>query len=142
MPVIAVRFSVALILRPAVVEPGNHQEPRLAFHQRRRSSCTVAVRKISLPVAGDVTVLILSRSFTSPVPGVATVTALDSVFLIAEMLIHLDLQPGLEKLLRELPQQAVRADQIDPISSGLLDQPLSNGWIDRRRKLQHLVLLA
>jgi hypothetical protein len=70
------------------------------------------------------------------VPRVTTVTALDRVLLIAEILVHLALQPGLEHLFRELTQQPVQADEIDPIGPGLFDQPLSDQPIDRRRQLQ------
>ena len=41
------------------------------------------------------------------------------------MLIHLDLQPGLEDLLRQPGQQAARPDEIDPVGTCLLHQLLS-----------------
>jgi len=49
------------------------------------------------------------------------------------MIFHLDLEPGLENLLGQLTQQAVRANQVDPVGSGLLDGLLSNRRINRAR---------
>ncbi len=40
------------------------------------------------------------------------------------MLIHLDFQPGLEDLLRQAGQQPARADKIDAVGTGLLDELL------------------
>jgi hypothetical protein len=50
---------------------------------------------------------------------------LDSVLHIAEMLVHLDLQTGLEHLLREPGQQTARTDQIHTVRARLLHQLLS-----------------
>jgi hypothetical protein len=41
------------------------------------------------------------------------------------MLIHLDVQAGLEDLLRQPGQQPARPDEIDPIGTRLLDELLS-----------------
>lgn len=48
---------------------------------------------------------------------------------IAEMLIHLDLQAGLEDLLGEITQQASRADQIDAFRTGPGDDLLRDRLI-------------
>jgi hypothetical protein len=40
------------------------------------------------------------------------------------MLIHLDLQAGLENLLRQPGQQPARPDEINPVSTRLLDELL------------------
>src|SRR5215204_7508784 len=52
-----------------------------------------------------------------PVAAVAMVAALDGVLRVAEMLIHLDLQAGLEDLLRQPGQQPARTDEIDPVGT-------------------------
>lgn len=65
------------------------------------------------------------RLRTGPVATVATVAALDSVFRIAEMLFHLDLQAGLEDLLREIAQQPSGADKVPAVCSCLVDELLS-----------------
>src|SRR3954454_14357229 len=51
------------------------------------------------------------------VARVAEVTALHGVLDVAEMLIHLDLQPSLEDLLRQPGQQPARADQPDAVGA-------------------------
>jgi hypothetical protein len=56
------------------------------------------------------------------VAGVTAVAALGGVLVIAEILRHLDLQAGLEHPLRQARQQPIRADQIQPFPSSLLDQ--------------------
>lgn len=55
---------------------------------------------------------------------------------ITEMFIHLDLQTSLEELLRELTQQPVRADQVDPAIAGLIHKLLSDRRVNLRRQLQ------
>ena len=52
------------------------------------------------------------------------VAARRSVLLIAEMLVHLDFQAGLEDLLRQPGQQTARPDQIDPVGTRLLNELL------------------
>ena len=59
-----------------------------------------------------------------------------SMFLIAKMLIHLDLQTGLEHLFGELTQQPIRPNQINTISAGPIHQLLRNRRINLRRQLQ------
>jgi len=76
------------------------------------------------------------RLGTGPVLGAGAVAALYSMLLIAEMLLHLDLQTCLKDLLRQLAQKAVRADQIDPLDAGLFDEPLRDLRIDLRRQPQ------
>ena len=49
---------------------------------------------------------------------------------VAEMLIHLDLQAGLEDLLGEITQQTSRADQIDPVGAGSRDELLRDRLIE------------
>ena len=60
--------------------------------------------------------------------GVATVAALGGVFRIAEMFLHLDLQPGLEDLLRQVAQQSSGADKVPAVRSRLVDELLSKRW--------------
>ncbi len=67
--------------------------------------------------------------------GVPAITALRSVFLIAKMFVHLDLETGLEHLLGELTQQSIRADQIDPFRLGLCSELLRDRRIDLPRQL-------
>jgi hypothetical protein len=62
------------------------------------------------------------RLGSGAVAGVAAVAGLRGVLVIAEMLRHLDLQAGLEHPLRQARQQPIRADQIQPFPSSLLDQ--------------------
>jgi hypothetical protein len=49
------------------------------------------------------------------------VAALGGVLRVAEMLIHLELQPGLGDLLRQAGQQLARTDEINPVGTRLLD---------------------
>lgn len=60
------------------------------------------------------------------VARVVQVAALDRMLRVAEMFFHLDLQAGLEDLLRQASQQPARADKIDPLRSCLLHQLLSD----------------
>ena len=64
------------------------------------------------------------RLRTGPVAAVAMVAAIRSVLLIAEVLVHLDFQAGLEDLLGQPGQQTARPDQIDPVGTRLLDELL------------------
>ena len=52
------------------------------------------------------------------------------MFRVAQMFIHLDLQPGLEDLLGEITQQPSRADQIDPVGAGSCDELLRDRLIE------------
>ena len=52
------------------------------------------------------------------------VTASRSVFFIAEVLVHLDFQAGLEDPLGQPGQQTVRPDQIDSVGTRLLNELL------------------
>ncbi len=58
-----------------------------------------------------------------PVAGVPPVPASRVVLVIAEMVGHLTLQGALQHQLGHPAQQPIRADQIHPLSTGLLHQP-------------------
>ena len=61
---------------------------------------------------------------TCPIPGVAAVAALNGLLLIADMVLHLALQTGLEDLLHEIGGQTTRADQVAPIGPRLINELL------------------
>ena len=69
------------------------------------------------------------RLRTGPVTRVGAVAAGRVVLGVAEMLIHLDLQAGLEDLLGEITQQPSRADQIDALRASPRDELLRNRLI-------------
>jgi hypothetical protein len=46
------------------------------------------------------------------------------VLLVAKVVIHLDLEPGLEHLLGQAGQQPARTDEIDPVSTRPVNQLL------------------
>lgn len=74
---------------------------------------------------------------------VAAVAALARVLVIAQMLAHLDLKPGLQHPLGEPGQQPVGADQVDPLAASLLHQLrhelLIGAWRVRRRRRAGIV---
>ena len=61
---------------------------------------------------GPISVITVLERVT--VAGVAAIAAGRVVLGVAEMLIHLDLQAGLEDLLGEITEQPSRADQVAP----------------------------
>jgi hypothetical protein len=66
------------------------------------------------------------------------VAALGGVLRMADVLVHLDLQAGLEHLLRETGQQTARPDKTDPVGTCLRHQLISQQPI---RPLLLVVLL-
>ena len=56
------------------------------------------------------------------VAAVARPSALDGVWLVADMIGHLDLETGLEHLAHQRRQQPVVAGQLDTLGTGPLDQ--------------------
>ena len=79
--------------------------------------------------------------FIAAVARVPAVTALRRVLRIAEVLFHLDLEPGLEDLLGELTQQPTRPDQVDTLVAGLGHEPLRDRRVHLRGQLQLGLLL-
>jgi hypothetical protein len=99
--------------------PGQTIHATLTLRNRRRLEARVAIpRHLQLDVAdlGDDGLRI------RPVARVPGVAALDSVTLRAEMVGHLDLQPGLEHLTHERGQQPVVASQLDAVMAGAIDE--------------------
>jgi hypothetical protein len=74
-----------------------------------------AVSKVSPTTAS-------TMSSVNAVAGVAAIAALHDVLVMAEMLRHLDLQPGLEHSFGHPSQQPVRADQVHALRASALDQ--------------------
>lgn len=68
-----------------------------------------------------------------PPEGVAAAATGRVVLLVAEVLGHLRIQCGFEHVLRQLPEQSVRAHQLDALLFGLGQQLL------RQLQLVHLV---
>jgi hypothetical protein len=62
------------------------------------------------------------RLRTCPVATVATVSALCCVLRVADMVLHLDFEAGLEELLRQIGKQPTRAHQAPPVGPGLVDE--------------------
>ena len=89
-----------------------------------------------LAVAGDVDPNLADlgqhRLRAGPVTGVALVAALRRVLRIAEVVLHLHLQRRLQDGLRQIAQQAARADQLHPLAARTLDQLLGELLIRRR----------
>ena len=71
------------------------------------------------------------------VAGVARPSALQSVALIAQMVCHLDLKPGLKHLAHQPRQQAAVAGQLHTLGAGTLNQKL--GPVLHRRLISGLI---
>ena len=102
-------------------------QPSLALLHRGRFEAAVTITghvDVDRADLGD------HRLRTGPVTRVGAVAAGRVVLGVAEMLIHLDLQPGLEDLLGEITQQPSRADQIDAFGACSCDELLRDRLIE------------
>ena len=59
-----------------------------------------------------------------PVARVAPITTLDGVPGVAEMAVHLTLEPGPQHPFGQITQQATRAGQLHPLGLGAIDELL------------------
>lgn len=79
------------------------------------------------------------RLGAGPVAGVPSVAPGRVVAGVAEMLVHLRFQAGLEDLLGQIVEQPARAHELDPLCPGLFHQrfgQLGRGAASRRRRQQ------
>ncbi len=67
-----------------------------------------------------------------PVARVGSVTALDRVFGISDMAIHLTLETGLQHSLGQIAQQTARASQFHPLSLGSIVELLGELRVNHR----------
>lgn len=94
------------------------QPPLPLAHQLRGETAVAITRHLDLDRAD------LSQHRLGPgaVARVAAIAAGGLVLVVAQVLAHLRIQSGLEHLLGQPRQRAVRADQVDPIGAGLVHQ--------------------
>jgi hypothetical protein len=111
--------------------PAAAQRLRMSPSSRQRFTFLVVVSTTEIIDSIMFVVVNVFARVGGPVSRVAAVAALRIVFVVAEMLFHLDLETGFQHLFGQFAEQPFRADQIDTISPGLLNELLRDRRIDR-----------